>query len=282
MQALGRHTIDYLRCLMNPLHSGMTGAPGLYNPPSWKVRTIQRFQMGPGTSQFGAVAVYPSVCNDHLNIFYTNTAYANANFVADDCSNISNSDLPYSTAQMAAANIRARVVSAVLTVTYFGTELNLNGIYSTLTEPNHDSLDGYDINSVQAYSECKIIPVSRNKVAVHFLPLQSDLEFVKQDALPGAPYMAIFVYATEQQPFYCEFAQVVEYEGKTIRSKTSNLEVDHPQGMKALTVVASNSPTSGIQGPPPTDSFGKQVLDVAKKSVVQLLAKGAEALVGFI
>jgi len=192
-----------LRAYTHPFSREAEGAHFLDTPNirSQKVMGFIRGTAVIGTSNFGFIAIAPTLANDTPCVYYTTTAYALAQTTPppSDSASITGganypaiatmSNLPYTKDQLNApiapnTIINGRMVSVSLKVSYVGTTLNQSGLSYIYSDPDCDNVlgpskaaatapgttDGYNTSQLSSKLACEIVDFDRKGAALICLP----------------------------------------------------------------------------------------------------------------
>lgn len=261
--AISTCALKYAACLANPFTGPMGCVPTFPGLSTRKMRCFCRGYMVTGTMNYGFVAADPLSCvtNDQDTIAFTAATYTGNSI------ELSHPMVPTVGVAFASTNsdfsfaefddpggASARVVGFGIRMKYVGTELNLGGSYFSLQQPNHQSIQNYNINDFGEYNECKKADVQRGQwITLLYKPsLTSELNLSSANNFPSISftsgtysflnsfYMGVLVIsALPAQPFMWEIFGVYEISGGLVRGKSPS-EVDYHGFSKVTSHTAAS------------------------------------------
>lgn len=150
----------YLQSLLDPSGDAGRGAcvPSGFPIPSQKVRAFVRGTLSTGTGGNGYIMWSPALVNDQGQLTVTqagntaagNVAFDNIAYTGTNSSSFQNK-LPYTTAQLTAGQVQARIVSGCIRVRYAGSEQTRSGIITMLEDPDHLALTSSNPQSIASF-----------------------------------------------------------------------------------------------------------------------------------
>jgi len=166
--------------------------------PSYKTRTINRFDMVIGTNGIGWVALSPCLASDCMMAWYTGVTYAGTSVVPfatalTQTMNVGVSAVYPPTGTQLSTLLQAytaegigsassgygRIVSASMTVSYIGTTLSEGGLLYCFTDPAHNSIISSTVDTLGARNETDVTNISRMKcenVDFSFIDVESNFD----------------------------------------------------------------------------------------------------------
>lgn len=151
--------LQYASALADPVNTPVGACvPFGFPLPSQKIKTFARGTFALGTTGFGFCTVKPPLANDTNAISATtSTSVGGAGTPLNSFTNLGNfqvTKLPYTSVQMVDNQqpVEGRMVASELRIRYAGTEMNRNGIVTTLEEPDHRHLNNLSPSGVVAYT----------------------------------------------------------------------------------------------------------------------------------
>lgn len=158
--------------------------------PSHKVTAFSRFDIAVGTQGIGFLTVAPTVANDIYCFVHSTAAFTGSNGPSDVtfaaltgvpattgviASKMGN--LPYSAATLTTSTLgeapqaHGRIISTSFSASYTGTTLDQSGLFFCYSDPAHDNVSSYSLNTLGARTECEITGVTREKCWVTCYPI---------------------------------------------------------------------------------------------------------------
>ena len=229
---LGVFLLAYLKCLLSPSRF-MSGIPAAYNLPSQKTHGWYKGTFSTPTGVgVGWVAFSPPLASDALSVWYTDGSATSTTISTTVAGPIQSAilNLPFTTAQLAAKTVQARLVAAELKVRNVTARLSASGDVYGMQQPDHDTLVGATVGLFNAFEEsARFSGVDQRTITLNYLPALNSLTdeseytnaagpFVSGGAL--FPIMAFMASAPAAQTFEFECHVVVEYIGSAANSRT--------------------------------------------------------------
>jgi hypothetical protein len=163
---------------------------------SQKLRCFIRGEASIGDANFGFIAVNPSIANDSVSVWYTNSAYSQTDVQFLSATNTllagvstANINTPYTGTQFSSGNastssaskLRGRVVSCGISAEYVGTDLNKSGLMYCCAPSLHENMS-YDVGqnsnpntaNLGARNNCEISHNDRMKCRLSVFPTTAD------------------------------------------------------------------------------------------------------------
>lgn len=249
---LSQGTAQYAMCLRDPFDGPITGVPSAFPPiPSGKVRYWARGTMTIGSGGTGFVLMNPfyGVVSDLTFVYQTGSTYAGSTLTlaATGVSGASTNS-PHNAANMTGAIplLQARLVSAGLKLYPTMAEVDLNGTYVMLRNPDNQTLDTMNTSAMLAYETASRLPVdsSRRPACVLFNPVNPDeLDYGSYTPHSGRYCMGILVSGTASKTFAWEASAVFEEIGSYAHGETPS-HAD-PEGFAAVLNASSDAGSVG-------------------------------------
>jgi len=210
LPTLSMAAAKYAAAILNPRSALAQDAyiPVGNGRPSYKTRTINRFDMVIGTNGIGWVALAPCLASDCVVAWYTGVAYAGTSVIpyasaalgtlnagvstafAPTGTQLANLLLPYTTEGIGATpSGYGRVVSASMTVSYIGTTLAEGGLLYCFTDPAHNSIVSSTVDTLGARNETDVSNISRMKcenVDFSFIDVETNFDRTVEYAAAAA------------------------------------------------------------------------------------------------
>lgn len=226
-----------------------------------RVYTRGTFTTGVAASNFfGYVIADPvqAVANDTTSIISTVAGYASTLITNSAGANTttakSNSNFASTTFSLSSLNNQQRTVGSLLRVRYAGTELNMGGTYTVLSQPEHRCSVGSDVTQLGADVTAVRMPITKDWVNVWYFPaLNADTQFTNpnfQDPTligntTNAFYMTIAANtAVAGQNFEYEHWTVYEVIGNNTRGATRSHADPNALAIGA-TIMVATPPAAG-------------------------------------
>lgn len=227
----------------------------------------------------------PSLSNNAAVFWGTNASYTGGenDLIASTVPGIFTglmSNIPYTTndllgtsgAQSTSPLVTGRLVSAGMRVSYIGTALNKSGIFTTITTPDHENVNG---QVVSTYAEACIVSQQRvDSVTVQASGIDTgeveysndaSLSVAERDLLAiwpycagnaingvdtynGAPIMKVSFSGVPGQSFYVEFIEHIEYVGSRTSHSLTPSHTD-ARGFEMVQQAASQMPARRAANP---------------------------------
>jgi hypothetical protein len=193
----------------NPKARGVCGVMGNSYGPTQKVSATQRFTFVVGSGGIGFAAIVPTLANDGVTAFCSNGSYAGGNIniltanntLSTGVNTVSNSQIPYTTAQLNPsatssdnAKLSGRVLSMGVRVTYVGTTMNQSGTYNCLAPSDHSNVSvipggttPMDVPNIQSDPQVVLEPCDRGWCDMNISPTYPyEMGFSSSSSVAGA------------------------------------------------------------------------------------------------
>lgn len=300
----------YFLAIAKPFHPDAAGAcvPSFPARLSQKTSSFMRGTFSIGTAGVGYVAVAPVVSNDSPILWLTGNNFSGTSInvvptaLATGVTSVNMTTNLFPTSSYndgttsIASTLTTRIISCAIRIRYTGTELNKSGLVYALVEPDHSNVNSLSINSIGAYKECIVNPVTRNWTEVVASAIDNDetnypdstqynllaapgsgqaeqinmiYPFSRVAAVEGgslfigAPIIAIMVTGAHNNTYEYEIIQHAETVGRPVQSVSTKSHSDI-QGMSTVTSAAGQTPA--LRGSDSTLSqSAAMLLNVAKE-----------------
>jgi hypothetical protein len=246
---LPKPTKDYLRALIDPYTtpSGVS-CPDKIARKTFRTIVWNKGSFTTGTANRGFLAVYPAglAYNDCPAVVKSDSDYAGTVVELDGTVTgvqRRESNAPFSTSDITAKNLAARVVACGVRILQTTPELDRGGSVTGMFEPDNGSLGGYNQGSFLAYPDVHAIRPHNKWIHAEVVPVtpgQFDFDDTSPGTattLPTAP-LGMFVVAPGSAPqtFEYEVMAHIEYVGEVVGLEPTNVD---PIGQAAILQVAA-------------------------------------------
>jgi hypothetical protein len=276
--SLSSGAADYAVVLRDPFDGPIVGIPAAFPPlPSGKARYWARGTFTTGSGGVGFVLMNPfnAIVNDLALVYQTGSTYAGTTLTtAATGVTTASSNSPHNNSNFGNGYLQYRIVSAGLRVYPTMAEIDLNGVYAMLRNPDNQTLNTFDQTNILAYEAASRLPIdsSRRPVCVLFAPVNpEELDYGVQTPHTSKACMGIMVTGTASKTFAWEAAVVVEEVGSYAHGETPS-HAD-PDGFAAVLNAANDAGSVGFG-----DSLYKSGVAFAQAAAGQLA--GLTSVVG--
>lgn len=270
---------DYSRALVNPFSAKPTCLPHAPALNSLKARTFVKGTFSLNSSNMGWVVAQRALGNNDVLCWTSKSGVASPNIdIGGTYSDVHYNNSPYTSIDISPDGVSWRVVAMGIKVKYVGNQLNMGGQFVSLTEPDHQSLDGKSFASLTAYESSHTGIVTREAMATVYTPIDDEeYRYLSTSEIGNGAFMGIAFSgsaSTGQGPYQFEVCELYEAIGKNVLGKTPTPHIGERTG-QSIAVVA-NTPVNRIKKEG-KNAFG-EIIAFAAPKIIDLIIKAVKAL----
>jgi len=255
--------LDYALAISDPFDVHGVGIPYPPNVPSETITVWNRSTMNGNTTAF--VVFNPFLAlggSDYDCVLSTAIAYTGTTIQTSETTGVtgSYSNSPLVDADLGAAGVQFRLVSAGVRVMYSGDENNRGGRVTGFVQPHHYTLNGYSEGSLLAYPDSHTDAVERKWNTIRYFPIEeSELKYSSSlSGFTNSFCMGFIASAANAQKIFHSYECYATFEliGLGLYSG-----VPRPFSNRALEIMSAVSSVSSGSSSNPTKGFIRGVAD---------------------